>query len=114
MKTLSTFDAIKTLNSAGNDVRICNERGVMINIDAALEDALYETEVGMWIISSSKEPLDVREKRDGRVFAAAAYEVDASGRRTGRSMHATMTPVCLTDIFYSEMINALKDAELAR
>jgi hypothetical protein len=114
MKTLSTFEAIKTLLSAGNDVRICNERGVMINIDAALEDALYETAVGAWIISSSKEPLDVREKRDGRVFAVAAYEVDENGRCTGRSMHATMTPVTAADVFYSEMINALEAAELAR
>ena len=114
MKTLSTHEAIKTLNSAGNEVRICNERGVMINIDAALEAALYETTDELWVISSSKEPIDVREKRSGRAFAVAAYEVDENGRRTGRSMHATMTPVRLADIFYSEMINALKAAELAR
>jgi len=111
MKTLSTFDAIKTLNGAGNDVTIRDERGTMINIDAALEDALYETVVGTWIISSSKEPIDVREKRAGRVFAAAAYEVDADGRHTGRSMHATMTPVTLADVFYAGIISAFHEAE---
>ena len=114
MKTLSTHEAIKTLNYAGDNVIIRDERGVVINICAALEDALYEMSVREWIISSAVRIIDVREKRSGRVFALSAYEVGTDGRRTGRSMHATMTPVRLADIFYREMRRALEAAELAR
>lgn len=110
MKTLSTFDAIKTMCFSGDDVRITDESGNRIDVDAKLEEYLYD-DPGRWVINNSNKIIDTKEKRQGRVFALSAYSVDETGRCTGRAMHATMARVTVADIFYPTLISAFQELD---
>lgn len=112
MNILCTFEAIKTLCFSGDDVRIADENGNSIDVDAALGEAFCGG--GRWIINNSDKLIDPRERRQGRVFAGSAYSIDETGRRTGRAMHATMRRVTVADIFSPALISAFQAAESHR